>query len=103
MANAHCMHYNFVCLECQEVFRKLMWINRDGEPEGAKCPKCEVKNFPFYEESKGVEFAMINTRMRDDWTKKLPGDWKNFLGSFEKRHSKYGRTVNTHSSGRTEI
>lgn len=93
--------YDFVCEGCKQPFKKGMWYNRNGDAEGCNCPHCEHRNFqPFTEERQSG--PMINTR-GEDWTKKIPGDFKNFMSDFAKRHSKYGRTVNDHKSGRTEV
>ena len=101
MANATYKQYNFICAGCNETFKKGMWYNKLEEPEGCDCPSCGVKNFePHFE--KTTSSTMFNTR-GEDWTKKIPGDFKDFMGSFAKRHSKYGRTVNDHKSGKSEI
>lgn len=89
--------YDFVCEACNEEFSAMMWVER-GVPEGKECPKCNTLLMPAG--AKSSDSVMINTR--ENWQNKLPSDWTNFLGSFEKRHSKYGRTVNTHSRGRSE-
>lgn len=76
-----------------------MWINR-GEPAGKACPKCNETQFPCVIDDSGSR-VMINTR--EDWTKKVPTGWSNFLTEFSKRHSKYGRQVDTHKRGVSEF
>lgn len=91
--------YDFVCSGCSEKFTKGMWYNKNGDAEGVACPSCKAMNYePFVEERNSS--AMINTRTGEDWTKKIPGDFKDFMGTFAKRHSKYGRTIDDHKSGR---
>jgi len=94
--------YNFKC-DCGEEFKEYMWVY-DGIPQGTKCPTCELLNLPL--EITGGSSAMVNVRggvNGDDWHKGLSGNWKSFLKEFKGRHSKYGNTVNTHSSGLDEI
>lgn len=98
--NQHYKHYDFKCTACSHEFRKGMWINREGQPEGSKCPECSDLQFPVLTDNQGHRI-MINTQQ--DWTKKIPNDWSDFLQTFEKRHSKYDRTINTHKRGISEI
>lgn len=86
--------YDFACESCKKEYSDMMWVNR-GEPTGVKCPSCETLNMPITKVA--VNGVMINKR--EDWTKKLPGGWTDFLSSFEKRHSKYGRKINSHKKG----
>lgn len=90
--------YGFKCTECDHAFEAMMWVE-NGEPKGKNCPSCNSLQMPVVVDSTGAR-VMIN--FSGDWTKKLPADWSNFLQTFEKRHSKYGRTVNTHKRGVTE-
>lgn len=100
MANATYKAYDFVCESCSESFKKGMWYDKNGEPEGTECPKCSHRNFTPFVEERGTATA-FNVR-GEDWTKKIPGDFKDFMSSFAKRHSKYGRTINDHKNGRSE-
>ena len=89
--------YEFVCEPCNKEITAMMWVER-GVPKGKECPECSTLLMPAA--AKQSATAMLNTR--ENWQNKLPADWTSFLGSFEKRHSKYGRTVNSHSRGRSE-
>jgi NAD-dependent SIR2 family protein deacetylase len=83
--------YNLVCNDCEHEFKTGLW-KRDGEFENPpSCPKCESDNISEYQKN-SYSGPMINTR--EDWKKKLPGGYKEFMGEFKKRHSKYGRTIN---------
>ena len=90
--------YGFKCTECDHAFEAMMWVER-GVPRGKSCPECGSVQMPLIVDDSGHRIA-ISTR--DDWSKRVPSDWSNFLQEFEKRHSKYGRTVNTHKRGVTE-
>ena len=90
--------YEFECTKCQHAFSDMMWINH-GVPAGKACPNCSDIQLPVVTEA--GQRVMINTL--EDWTKKVPGGWSDFLTKFEKRHSKYDRTVNSHKRGLTEI
>lgn len=90
--------YGFKCTDCDHAFDAMMWVE-DGVPKGKPCPMCSTLQMPVMTDDSGARI-MINTK--EDWTKKVPTGWSNFLGEFEKRHSKYGRTVNNHKKGVTE-
>lgn len=83
----------FFCEDCKHEFEEYMWT-KDGEPAGVNCEKCKTKLMPINRPSKVAPHVI-----KEDWTKKVPTGWSDFLGEFSKRHSKNGATINTHKRG----
>ena len=85
-------HYKFNCPECNDFFEKGVWTNPDGEQTPIECPNCKYemtwngetqdkREMPKH----GAASASIN--MRENWKKKIPGEFKEFMEqSFAKRH-----------------
>ena len=87
-------HYKFQCTECSEYFEKGVWTNPDGTQIPIECPNNNCKHeMTWNEETQdkrempkhGAQSASIN--MRENWKKKIPGEFKEFMEqSFTKRH-----------------
>ena len=85
-------HYKFNCPECDAFFEKGVWTNPDGKQTPIACVKCnyemiwngdtqDKREMPKH----GSQSASIN--MRENWKKKIPGEFKEFMEqSFSKRH-----------------
>ena len=92
MSKSMFKHYKFNCPECNEFFEKGMWTKPDGEQEPVTCPSCKFE-MGYNSETQdkreisqhGTQSASLN--MRENWKKKIPGEFKEFMeGPFAKRH-----------------
>lgn len=78
------------CTDCNAFFESLFW-KRDGEfTEAPACKECQSTNVAE-EVNNNTTGPYINTR--EDWTKKIPEQSKEFFRHFKKQHSKYGNTI----------
>lgn len=91
-------HYKLKCKNCDilQEKEKLLSSNEDFENvsnDECESDDCNSKEFYVVYGNENGAGVMINSR--ENWKKKVPGEFKEWLdGPFSKRHGR-GQTINT--------
>lgn len=91
MSTSSYKNRNFECYKCVHQYKAFAW-DKEGILESIPvCPKCESNESVVQCAEEQSHAPMVN--YRENWKKKVPGEFKDFLGTFRKRHGR-SNTIN---------